>query len=80
MIEFDGGDLAYLDADQPVEAVVAASSGRIETPVAHKNTETGGWRTFFDFVPDGRNPSELRCFLRLRRHALTETWSYLWTQ
>ncbi len=80
VIEFNGGDLAYLDADQPVEAVVNASSGRIETPVTHKNTETGGWRVFFDFVPDGRSPSDLRCFLRLRRHALTETWSYLWTE
>ncbi|MCB9947169.1 MAG: glucan biosynthesis protein [Rhodospirillaceae bacterium] len=79
VIEFAHGDLPYLAADQPIEAVVSASSGRIDTAVAQKNVDTDGWRAFFDFVPEGRNPSELRCFLRLRGHALTETWNYLWT-
>ena len=79
VIDFINGDLPYLQAGQPVEAVAGASVGRLGEPVAIRNEETGGWRAFFDFFPDGNDAADLRCYLRLRGHALTETWSYLWT-
>ncbi|WP_366657989.1 glucan biosynthesis protein G [Fodinicurvata sp. EGI_FJ10296] len=67
-----------IDSDQ-VSANVTASSGDVLNPVAHRNPETGGWRLFFDIVPDGRDPVEIRCFLEHAGGALSETWSYRWT-
>ena len=80
VIDFMGGDLPFLRADQPVEGVINSSSGQLSTPVVQKNDETGGWRLFFDFTPDGDKPADIRCFLRMREHVLTETWNYLWTR
>ncbi len=79
VIDFNGGDLPSLGREQPVEALVSCSSGKTSTPVTQKNGETQGWRVFFDFYPDGNEPSVMRCFLRLRDQFLTETWNYLWT-
>lgn len=79
VVDFAGGDLPVLGPDQLVEGIVTTSSGKIGPPVVQKNTATGGWRVFFDFFPDGENAAELRAFLRLRDHVLTETWNYLWT-
>lgn len=79
VVDFKGGDLPFLGADQQVEGVVTTSSGTLGTPVVQKNTATGGWRVFFDFYPEGESAAELRAFLRLRDHVLTETWNYLWT-
>ncbi|MDH3673524.1 MAG: glucan biosynthesis protein [Gammaproteobacteria bacterium] len=78
VIDFDGGDLPFLDTDQPVEAMVTTSTGRVANAQVQKNTVTGGWRAMFEFFPDGRG-ADLRCFLRIRGHALTETWTYLWS-
>ncbi len=79
VVDFVGGDLPFLNADQPVGAVVETSSGRIAFAHALRNPAIGGWRAFFDFVPDNDQSAVLRCFLNHRGHALTETWSYLWT-
>ncbi|WP_145706973.1 glucan biosynthesis protein [Azospirillum baldaniorum] len=78
VVDFDGGELPHLDAEEVVDADVSASTGKLLAPVVLKNAETGGWRVFFDFAPDGK-PSDLRCRLRLRGAPLTETWTYLWT-
>lgn len=79
VLDFDGGDLAHLDAEEVVVADASASSGKLLPPVVLKNSETGGWRVFFDVVPDGGKACDLRCALRLRGAVLTETWTYLWT-
>ena len=79
VVDFIGGDLPFLEADQPVRALVEASTGEIAFAHAVRNPAIGGWRAFFDFVPDNDEPAVLRCFLNHRGHALTETWSYLWT-
>lgn len=78
IIEFEGGDLPWTQADQPVEAIVNSSAGEVRTVTVLRNPETGGWRLFFDLVSQGANSVELRAFLRLREDVLTETWSYLW--
>ncbi|CAN5906290.1 glucan biosynthesis protein G [soil metagenome] len=76
VVEFAGGDLQSLANEQPVEAVVSTSSGKILRQRAERSP-TGTWRLFTEIEPDGRKPVDLRAFLRLRGEALTETWSYL---
>ncbi len=46
---------------------------------APENPYTKGWRMSFELLPQGSDPSELRCFLKLGNDVLTETWSYQWT-
>lgn len=79
VIDFVGGDLDDLAADAPVEAVVTASSGKIDHKVVQHHDPIDGWRVFFELQPKGDAPVELRCFLKLGGDALTETWSYQWT-
>jgi glucans biosynthesis protein len=78
VLDFEGGDISVLRAEQPVEAVVTTNSGELRQPIVQKNTETGGWRVFFDLLP-GNKPADLRCVLRMRGQPLTETWVYLWS-
>ena len=62
-----------------MELVVSASRGQILTHTVQKNMVTGGWRAFFDFVPEDARPTDLRAFLRLGTDdVLSETWSYQW--
>ncbi len=62
-----------------VEAVVSASSGEAKNTRVESYPAIGGYRAVFDFVPNGANPVELRCFLRRGDTALSETWSYRFT-
>lgn len=78
VIDFEGGALAELPADAPVEPVVTVFDGEIIGPTAGRNPVTGGWRVFFDLRPGGNGPVELRCFLKHGETVLTETWSYQW--
>ncbi|HEY7688083.1 MAG TPA: glucan biosynthesis protein G [Dongiaceae bacterium] len=78
VLDFGGGQLAQLDPATPLEAVVTASTGQLGQTVVHANAEVEGWRAFFDFVPDGSNVADLRCFLRHGDQVLSETWSYRW--
>lgn len=78
VIDFAGGELASIGADQPVEPVVEASTGRLANVTAVRNEPARGWRVFFDLLPDGNLPCELRCRLVLGVRPITETWSLLW--
>ena len=78
IVDFEGGELPSLAADQPVEATVTAATGKIRNTVVRKNRETGGWRVAFDFRDEDAAAADLRCFLHMRGAALSETWSYLW--
>jgi glucans biosynthesis protein len=79
VVDFEGGQLAALPADLPVEPVAWVSGGELSKPVAQKNPVTAGWRAFFDLRPEAEGPTELRCFLKLGDDVLTETWIYQWT-
>lgn len=79
VIDFGGEALTLLAEDAPVQAVVSASTGEIQNVVVHKNPHTKGWRLSFELLPQGSDPAELRCFLKLGNDVLTETWSYQWT-
>ena len=91
VIDFEGGELADLDADAGLASVVTVGKGaRLLEKQIQKNVVTGGWRLVFQILPDeqgtlkgvfatGRAPVELRAFLKKGENlpdVLTETWSY----
>ena len=76
-IDFSGGPLRELAQRFDVEAVVTTSRGSIVEPYALKVVGTENWRGVFDLdLPEGSEPAELRCYLRLDGRPLTETWLY----
>ena len=62
VIDFMGGRLSDLDPTAPVEAVVTASTGRIDNQPVQRNDFIGGWRVFFDLKPEGEAPVESAAF------------------
>ena len=56
--------------------MISASRGKLDNRYALQVVGTRIWRAFFDLYVDGGEPVELRCFLRLGRRTLTETWLY----
>lgn len=78
-VDFSGGNLALLDPDAQVEALVTTSRGQVELVSAKPQIAVQGWRAMFDVVPDERTePIALRLFLRVNGQALSETWVYEW--
>jgi len=78
-IDFSGGDLGMLDSAAKVEAVISASSGKIEITSARPLASVRGYRAMFDIVPEPTTaPVTLRVFLSLDGQPLTETWLYEW--
>ncbi len=78
LIEFQGPILATLDEGDRPEPVVTVSRGTLSsfwTEVSPDGTRDL-WRTQFDLDPQGGDPVEMRCFLRLNGRPLTETWTY----
>ena len=78
VIDFVGEELAQLNPEEPVEIVVNASSGQVINSAVQQNPFTGGWRGFFELVPEGTSMVDLRVFLKRGPDVLTETWSYQW--
>jgi glucans biosynthesis protein len=73
--EFSGGELATLRPEQPVEAQVTLSSGKLLRSYVECLPEQKSWRLFIDFQPDGKKAVDMRAKLALRGRALTETFS-----
>ncbi len=80
VVDFGGPSLASLPPNTPVEAMVSTNKGLIKNIVTQPNPFTKGWRVVFELLPNGNEPTELRCFLKSGDHVLTETWSYQWTR
>jgi len=86
VIDFAGGKLDSLSAEESVEGVVSAGSGgRIVEQQLMKNPFTSGWRLAVHVLLDEekdsgkrREPVELRAFLKHEDDVLTETWSYVY--
>ena len=78
VVDFEGGPLNTLGDNPPVEAIITASRGRVETVSARPVVGTAAWRAMFDYAPtdDSPEPVNLRLFLSLEGEALTETWLY----
>lgn len=78
VLDFAGTSFVDLAPDEPVEAVITASAGRLFNQVVQQNPHTGGRRVFFELAPEGAEAVDLRCFLRSGDRVLTETWTYQW--
>lgn len=76
VIDFTGGPLAHMKQRYDVEVVVRASRGHVDNAHALKVVDTPLWRTSFDLHAAGKELVDLRCYLRLGKQTLTETWLY----
>ena len=79
LIDFAGGDLDGLRADQPLKAQLSADNGVVHALTVERLPATGAWRVTFVVAPKAKRPVDLRCFLTLYGEVLTETWVYQWT-
>jgi glucans biosynthesis protein len=75
VVEFSGGELASLEAEQPVKADVALTNAKLMRTHVEALPWKRNWRLFIDFEPDGKKPVDLRAVLQLRGQTLTETWT-----
>src|SRR3984893_12994482 len=75
-VDFGGGRFSLLREDAHVQPVITASRAQIEIPSARPLHSINGWRAMFDLRPtdDSTEPIDLRLFLALTGHALTENW------
>jgi glucans biosynthesis protein len=78
VVDFDGGDLDVLRPEQPVAPEVTVTAGKVLRTHVEPLPDRRAWRLTLDVEPEGRNPVEMRAFLRLYDEALTETWAYAW--
>ncbi|WP_428666876.1 glucan biosynthesis protein [Reyranella sp.] len=75
VVEFTGGDLSTLQPEQPVEANVSLSSGKLLRSYVEALPSQRSWRLFIDFEPDGKKPVDMRATLTLRGLPLTEAFA-----
>ena len=59
-----------------VTPVVSVSRGQVHRPYVVKVVGTDRWRGFFDVSLAGKDPIDMRCYLRLGEETLSETWLY----
>jgi glucans biosynthesis protein len=78
VVEFRGAPLDKLPSGTRPEAVLSTSRGTFANVFteAVPNGVAGHWRAQFDLAVDGKDPVDLRLFLRLDGKALSETWLY----
>ncbi|WP_198968873.1 glucan biosynthesis protein [Xylophilus sp. ASV27] len=78
MVEFLGGPLASLPFGIRPEAVLSAPSGKFSYVFteAVPNGVAGHWRAQFDFTADGKDPVDIRLYLKNGDQTLSETWLY----
>ena len=78
MVDFAGGELEGLAADQPVEAELSTNRGEIHHLQARALPDGRGWRASFRLDPEGQQSTDMRLQLRLRNEIISETWNYVW--
>lgn len=78
MVEFKGGPLEKLPFGVKPEAVLWASRGNFSYVFteAVPNGIAGHWRAQFDLTVEGKEPVEMRLYLRANGQTLSETWLY----
>ncbi len=79
-VDFEGGDLTGLAADQPVAAEMAVNRGQARNVTVEKLPGNDRWRLAFKLHPaaPAGEPVNMRAFLTLRGQRISETWNYLW--
>jgi glucans biosynthesis protein len=75
VVEFTGSELSTLRPEQPVEANVSLSSGKLLRSYVEALPWQKSWRLFIDFEPEGKKPVDMRATLSLRGVPLTETFA-----
>ncbi len=78
VIEFQGGKLAALPADQKVEANVSLSSGKLRRSHVEALPGQKAWRLFLEVEPQEKKAVDMRAFLTLKDQRVSETWSQVW--
>lgn len=75
VVELAGGDLSTLQPEQPVEAHVSLTGGKLLRSYVEALPSQRSWRLFIDFEPEGKKPVDMRAILALRGVPLTETFA-----
>lgn len=78
IVDFRGGRLENVPADNKVDAVVSMSSGKIVSQAVFRVEEDGVWRLMFDFQPADEHPIEMKAFLKMGDQQVSEVWLYQW--
>ncbi len=78
VLDFVGGPVASLpeSARNDIKFMVETTRGTVGGIYTHRVGGTDRWRAFCDLTMAGREPADLRGYLRLGDRALSETW--LW--
>lgn len=76
VVEFEGAPLGSLGADAKVEPVITASRGELSYIFVEPVPGTERLRAQFDLTATGKEPVELRLYLRSAGTAISETWLY----
>jgi glucans biosynthesis protein len=79
VLDFKGGRFEKLPWETKVEPIISTSRGKILQPAARPVVGGDTWRCNFDLLVDGKDPVDLRLFLKDAKGALTETWIYQYT-
>ena len=78
VVDFAGTTLPD-SGDAQIDAIVTTSRGALMNVATRFNDSIGGWRASFDLSVTDDQPAELRCYLKVRDSAVSETWCYQWT-
>lgn len=76
VVEFDGGDLPFLDPAQDVVLDLTASAGKVFDLASVYVHETKTWRAQFRLDTQGSATVELALRLMVDGDPMTETWMY----
>lgn len=76
IVDFQGGALDDIAADQPVELDISAQQGDVLLPQVTA-LPNSGWRASFR-LPASDQPSDVRLRLMLNNEPVSETWNYVW--
>lgn len=77
-VDFRGGALADLQADQPVTPELTARNGETRDVTVERLPDDAGWRVAFKLAPESTKPVDMRLHLQQRGHRLSETWNSVW--
>lgn len=76
IVDFQGGALDAISADQPVELAISSQQGEVLLPQVTA-LPNKGWRASFR-LPESDQPSDVRLRLTLNGEPVSETWNYVW--
>jgi glucans biosynthesis protein len=78
VIDFAGGALTNLPGTVPMQVHLnAADNAKVLSQKLEWNKEDHVWRVLAVIQPQPDSPSNVRCFLTLDNHVISNTWTYL---